>query len=1348
VPKIRVRRENGRVVVEYVPESEQQSGVAPQLPVAALSAEKPEEIRAIEMKPRLARLPSEQRQLELYEAERAKALAPLRTATARAVLELPGADTEQIARRAAELYSRFWAHPALLVPPDSPADVKAAAEQVSTGKKLLRGPITALQKVTDFLSFFSPVVRHRLLYPDRPISEAFKVAWERVKTGEDPLAGKLVPVERLPQRMPQWLKRAVAASPDLALDILLDPTTYLGVGLVTRGVKLGTQALKAATRAEELARAAGKLVTQAAEASIRREAAEKALSEASKTASQLARRAEKLRAAEEAAMARYTTPSPEALERYTRGIRRQTTKLEKTQKALEEVRQQVQALAEKQASEGLWGREAQRLEHLMAKLEKLKEAEKRLEAARFAAENEAAAARAKEFTKALRLRSERADVERQLQELRARLSSHEAEVRKQARAEEGLRKRYGEVVAGERAAYELPERYLGLQAPWGGRVVPLARVEPLVRQVEALGVSVAAHVPALRKLHNLIVQAGVLKAPLIREGMTPEEYRAAREMREALYHRMSTAGPKALETARRESMAKYAGLPPNARKAASYVEEMLVSPAEAEEVLRSIPEELRPYIQRARELWSATREEYEKKLAPLFGEDWEERLIPYYVPHVLVGPLDKRQQVLKMAAEEPEKFLEEFKDAAQRAMRRRPSAPTAAGAKPWLVYRRTIPTLEVLQEFAKKYGLRVVDDIGTLDALYRYAAERALNLKETSDWLERLGWIRPASAAGRDWVDASKVFPWYRESGMKLHPEAVRLFEQVQKPLLNPAASEEFRELARAYDTAMGLFKGAVTSMRPSFHLINTLGNMVLMRMAGIRYPEQVKALGRAVSILTGAHPEADTIMRWFREDGLEGMGMFADTRRVSERLVQQIEDYMDRTVGGFKGKLKAVLWPRAASTLERVTGMAAARHFGEFEDTLMRLAAYTHFLEKGMTREQAARLVRAYMGDYRALTPTERWSRHWIMPFYTWAKFAAGRSLSALLTQPGAFTGYQHLVNAFDRAGEFDRDVLPPYLRWAVVLEDADGGKVLFINPQPPWQMLFTLASEPMVKGSGVGEAGRELTSSLSPFAQAAADVFLGGEIGADVGLEGAPYRPSSPELQRLWEVLGKSDTPPQVAQLLWETAKRFLPVWELQKLYPEYVGAPLQTVGRAVTGAKGFPIFFLSTFDVPLAQARNIASAKRLLDQYYSFLEAQGRVPVDFGEKLVPAAESLVQQVEKRRTALEALREVMSDPFKLQVASLLVAHNKDVVTALGTLVRHADLLTGTNDEVVQKLRKLFNMDNYNKLKAYLGREPNVSDFLEHRSALEEGTLRVVPLQLRKVERLLEELELFQMAK
>src|SRR5690606_36774269 len=207
---------------------------------------------------------------------------------------------------------------------------------------------------------------------------------------------------------------------------------------------------------------------------------------------------------------------------------------------------------------------------------------------------------------------------------------------------------------------------------------------------------------------------------------------------------------------------------------------------------------------------------------------------------------------------------------------------------------------------------------------------------------------------------------------------------------------EDLAKFARAFDSVTAFFKGAVTSARPSFHIKNLMGNLLLMRMAGVPYLEQADAMRKAISVIVGKHPQAKEIMAEFMKHGLQGQTIFADFSVMPARLAKHLTDVLEAQTGGLTAKIKTIVFPRTARGVEKI--FAGARWVGEQVDTMSRLAAFIHFMEKGMTPDQAARLVREALFDYGLLTRTERTLRRYVVPFYTWVRNALPRSLSALL--------------------------------------------------------------------------------------------------------------------------------------------------------------------------------------------------------------------------------------------------------------------------------------------------------------------------------------------------------------
>lgn len=855
---------------------------------------------------------------------------------------------------------------------------------------------------------------------------------------------------------------------------------------------------------------------------------------------------------------------------------------------------------------------------------------------------------------------------------------------------------------------------------------PVANLEPVLQRINTAAARLQLG-PA-RWAASATTQLFRLTTPKPREGLTVAQFLEEKEILPELYRRIREAGPTATVEAKKV-VKPYADIPEKVWATASHIVER---PEAIQELKAGLSQELHQAADRAVEIWTSDRERLTQRLVDAFGERFTESLIPNYLPHILVGHPGKRARFVQELASDPKKVIQDIQQAAAKAGAQRRLESVAPGAKPFFTYERTIPTLQGLKAYAKEHGLDVVEDLPYIHAMYRYAAEKLLLMKDTADWLARQGWIVHRSKAPKAWrtavhsekaAEAGTAFPWLKETGMVLHPEAARLLENVQT-ILRPG-SEELNTALRAYDDVMSLFKGAVTSIRPTFHLINAFGNLVLMRMAGIGYPQQAAALKDAIKVFTGRHPRAEQIMTWFRQSGLDGTGMFNDTRQMSDRVLAQMQDYLEKASKGAVGKIKVALFPRSANLVEKATGMAAGRNFGEFTDSIMRLVAFTHFLKEGMAPNQAARLVREYMADYSHLTAAERNVRRFIVPFYNFAKFAAGRSIMAMLMQPGAFAGYQHLVNAIDRATGFDRDVLPSHLRWAIVLGNDDTGRVVFVNPQPPWQQLFLASSKTWA--TDAPEAGREVLGSLSPFIHGAYTVVSGKELGTGKQLD-EPFGDGHPVLRRLKEAL-----------------KRFVPYWEYEKLYPERPGAPLQTTGRLVTGIEGYPVSFISTYDVPLAKAKNVQQAKDVLDAYITSLKERGliRTMPDTG-----AVEQAVKTAKGDATLNRVIAETQRNPDRARLLKALFSEYKSINALLSSMRKNADLLEGTDEEVGQKLNVLFSPENKQRLTVYLQKKPTAYHFLEYRESLEDGTLEQIPAQVRRMMKLMETIKDIQRAK
>lgn len=118
---------------------------------------------------------------------------------------------------------------------------------------------------------------------------------------------------------------------------------------------------------------------------------------------------------------------------------------------------------------------------------------------------------------------------------------------------------------------------------------------------------------------------------------------------------------------------------------------------------------------------------------------------------------------------------------------------------------------------------------------------------------------------------------------------------------------------------------------------------------------------------------------------------------------------------------------------------------------------------------------------------------------------------------------------------------------------------------------------------------------------------------------------------------------------------------------------------------------------------------------------------------------AQAEAQKANTLKLAVEALRK---DPVRAKVLFVILGGGRrkiGPVTLINVLQNNGDLFVGTNEEVKQKLRALYNKENVQRLYVYLGRIPRPLDFLLHRSYLEDVSRGAESPEARKLKRIAE---------
>lgn len=370
---------------------------------------------------------------------------------------------------------------------------------------------------------------------------------------------------------------------------------------------------------------------------------------------------------------------------------------------------------------------------------------------------------------------------------------------------------------------------------------------------------------------------------------------------------------------------------------------------------------------------------------------------------------------------------------------------TLSGAKPGFEYARLLK-MPISQ--LKELGLQPIEEVGLTTAIHRAMATQQIVLHDMARNLASLGTdvIRRVENAPKDWVpigkDISDKLPWF--SNMAVHPEVAEALQRLM-PIFNQE-DKAISTINQMYKTITGYVKGLMTSVNPSFHVRNALGNIFLNWTDGLTnpryYSDAVRILKnpKSVELMINGKPVKGTILRQlFEQEGLVGQGAFSKLRgniSTTKNAISMAEDIGMLPKEGTK-------LSRAVNTLK-----TAPRQLGETVDTVGRLANFLYHLDKGESPIEAAQAVRRVLYDYGALSPLEQKLRNYV-PFYSWVRFNTPAMIKLVATKPGIITALNHAVESGMSINNISDDEVPQYIKdsLALPLGKTSTGNILYLN-------------------------------------------------------------------------------------------------------------------------------------------------------------------------------------------------------------------------------------------------------------------------------------------------------------
>lgn len=345
--------------------------------------------------------------------------------------------------------------------------------------------------------------------------------------------------------------------------------------------------------------------------------------------------------------------------------------------------------------------------------------------------------------------------------------------------------------------------------------------------------------------------------------------------------------------------------------------------------------------------------------------------------------------------------------------------------------------------------------------------------------------------AGIDPEKAKEVTAYLRKQGlipMKLgkdevwfQPEIHDALNQMVAPFTN---DETFRSFLGMYDRALNVWKGYVTAVNPKFHARNFASNVYLLWLkdgykgfSPITHKQALDIMaGKAGQFLTdtGKVFSYDDIRRLIAEQGLMGSGFVGGELKAAFR--SHLGDIT-------KGK-----WAQAGTRVNPFKSQNAAISFGRYIGTHIeneaKLVGFLNDLKSIGDPVEAARRTFEYLYDYMDLTSFEKNIMKRLIPFWTWMSKNIPNMVKTTIMDPSKIgipagkipTAFRHKTQReLDAAGiSYPKEIEPPFVKnmGAFPVGVDEKGRVAYYAPGMPYQDLARLSLN-------------ELLSSATPFAK-----------------------------------------------------------------------------------------------------------------------------------------------------------------------------------------------------------------------------------------------------------------------
>jgi len=407
-------------------------------------------------------------------------------------------------------------------------------------------------------------------------------------------------------------------------------------------------------------------------------------------------------------------------------------------------------------------------------------------------------------------------------------------------------------------------------------------------------------------------------------------------------------------------------------------------------------------------------------------------------------------------------------------------------------YKDAVPlTIREINDYLKdKLGIK---EFFVEDAFKAFALRKAEHVKfaNTHRFLE--------AAKARFGVRADKAINKFTPEGIELVEVSTPqlkgwlmpkpIAEHLDSTLKFLTDGETAHGLLKAYDKMLRFWKVNVTGLWPAFHTRNFIGGYFNNWLAGVnelRYIDTERILRGSDHIMTteiGTKVSGKQILDEVERYGVSGQPGMMDVYRQVGDEIESVSATASQFIQRGEYKKAAKIVGRKGSNLPR-WGM-------EQVENRLRIPLYLDRRLKGYTPAQAAKEVFKFHFDYvpkTGLTPFERGTMKRLMPFYVWARNNTPLQIEQMLKQPGKYAGLEKFRQSmFTDKDKEEFEYLPEWMQ----------GMFVFPHPwkkelgQSLWMQL-DLPLEDINKLPLSSESIREIGALLSPALKVPIELYM----------------------------------------------------------------------------------------------------------------------------------------------------------------------------------------------------------------------------------------------------------------